>query len=371
MEKNPELYEFGYALFRSQALSGASNISCLSCHDLSQAGTDARPLPIGQNGKILPRHSPHLFNLGDPAIRGLFADLRVFSDGTFIRHPVPKIATHARYTDLLKTPLELQVLVPMLDPDEMLGRPGTNEIADLKDPFEIWGALAERVWSDRDLGSLGRRAFVEASEPGMPEIAKALAHFISVRFAANETPFDHYIKGEDKALSETQKRGALVFYDKGKCVQCHSGAALSDHFPHNVAFPTLGEGKHGKGLDFGAVFVSTAYDAYSIRTPTLRNVSLTAPYGHTGSFLTLEEVIEHYRDPVKSLKGYTPEAVNSVYEEEYGIPLPFLTTSGAMDQVLANLSKIVAPKIEISDEEKADLIEFLRFGLLDRSFEDR
>jgi cytochrome c peroxidase len=115
-----------------------------------------------------------------------------------------------------------------------------------------------------------------------------------------------------------------LFYGKAGCANCHSGPFQTDHDFHAIAMPQIGPGKRDGAdgrywratgedeflEDFGRGRVTMrTEDRYRFRTPSLRNVVLSAPYGHSGAYATLEEVVRHHLDPVAALEAYDPDQV--------------------------------------------------------------
>ncbi|WP_251875948.1 cytochrome-c peroxidase [Grimontia kaedaensis] len=123
-----------------------------------------------------------------------------------------------------------------------------------------------------------------------------------------------YSKGDKAALDLMEKRGALKFLSNSSegcsnCQSCHQGDLMTDEGFHNIAVPQIGRGK-GDGEtgtnDFGRYRETSALrDAYAFRTPSLLNVEMTSPYGHSGAFSTLEDIIKHHMDPFYSSAFYT------------------------------------------------------------------
>ena len=110
-------------------------------------------------------------------------------------------------------------------------------------------------------------------------------------------------------MSDAAMAGMEMFYGKAQCSTCHSGQFQTDHGFHAIAMPQIGPGKSARfeshARDTGRMRVTgDPADAYAFRTPSLRNVALTAPYGHSGAYATLRDVIAHHSDPVASLKTY-------------------------------------------------------------------
>jgi cytochrome c peroxidase len=129
--------------------------------------------------------------------------------------------------------------------------------------------------------------------------SNAIAGFIVSRLSFNNSPWDRFLAGNDQAMTPLQLQGAKNFMS-ARCSVCHNGPALSDNKFHNVAVAQFGPGQ-GDGLslrdDFGRMRVSgNAADRYAFRTPPLRNVELTAPYGHNGAFFDLREFVAHYSE---------------------------------------------------------------------------
>ena len=138
--------------------------------------------------------------------------------------------------------------------------------------------------------------------------ANAIAAFEAAAWRADNSPFDRFLRGDRLALSVTQQRGMRLFYGRAGCSGCHAGALQTDHSFRAIAMPQLGPGKgDGPGgyEDFGRERVTgRVSDRYRFRVPSLRNVALTAPYGHAGAYDTLEAVVRHHLDPVASLYAY-------------------------------------------------------------------
>ena len=121
-------------------------------------------------------------------------------------------------------------------------------------------------------------------------VGKAIASFQRILISGN-SPFDRFdYDGDESALSESAKRGKKLFFDKARCNLCHFGTNFSDEKFHNI-----GIGWGGGSLDVGRYNVTkNVKDLGAFKTPTLREISRTAPYMHDGRFATLEQVIEHY-----------------------------------------------------------------------------
>lgn len=317
----PELVRLGQALAFDKILSGNKDISCMTCH-LPAFGTgDGRSLSIGQGGtgigparthptgEFIPRNAPPAFNLF--AVGPLFWDGRVVVDeqGHFLTPAKQRVSPHMTRAFEFGS-LSALPLFPVLSREEMRGASG-NELAKVgdKQAQQVWRQLMTR------LGRIGEyRRMFEAAYPGtvFPEMnfghaSNAIAGFLIDRLAFNDSPWDRFLAGDDAAMTEVQLRGARNFLS-ARCSICHNGPALSDNQFHNVAVaqfgPGTGDGPSGTD-DFGRMRVTgRPEDRYAFRTPTLRNVELTAPYGHDGAFFDLREFVAHYSESDVKLRAF-------------------------------------------------------------------
>lgn len=203
--------------------------------------------------------------------------------------------------------------------------------------------------------------------------ARAIAEFEFNLVRAN-APIDRFARGEDGALSERQKRGALLFFGKASCVACHavhgaSNQMFSDFQNRNIGVPQIspafGVGKGnsifdgaGENEDFGAEQVSgDASDRYKFRTAPLRNVALQPAFFHNGAFTRLEDAIAHHLDVRRSVQAYAPARA--------GVARDLALRGAPVEPVLAGLDPLLQVPIRLSDDEFRDLVEFVRDGLLD------
>lgn len=255
---NPETVEtisLGKKLFFETKLSADESLSCASCHNPGIAFGDGRKRSVGVGGKVGVRNAPTLVNAAyNPA---------QFWDG------------------------RAQSL------EEQVGEP-------IKNPIEMnlsHGALVDRLRADAGY----RAAFEKAFGPGpvtMSKVEKAVASFERTLVSGN-SPFDRYEYGGDKAaLSAAAIRGLEIFRDKtkGNCAACHTigekYALFTDGKYHNIG---VGVNDEGDLTDLGRYHATKVEgDKGAFKTPTLRNVALSAPYMHDGSLKTLEDVVEYY-----------------------------------------------------------------------------
>jgi cytochrome c peroxidase len=211
--------------------------------------------------------------------------------------------------------------------------------------------------------SLFKAAFPNAKEIHIGHVGNSLAAFISKSFNKIDTPYDRYLKGDKSALSQKEKRGFKVFMTKGECIKCHKGAHLSDFSFKSVGIPQVTPSSYAAPYDQGHFEVTNNLkDIFKYKTPTLRNLEVTSPYMHNGVFNTLAEVIEHYRNPQRSIEEFnTSKMITKNYSEKLIKDIEFLRNSQRISQID---EPTIRKGIEISDQEKEDLIQFLKTGLL-------
>ena len=319
----PELVRLGRELAFDKILSGNHDVSCMTCHLPRYETGDARSLSIGSGGTglgpnrtqpdgiTIPRNAPPLFNLG--AMRHLFWDGRVEVDA----HGHVSTPAGAQLTQQMTKVFEFGALSaqPMFPPTsaaEMRGTSG-NELSGFtdNDVTQIWAGLMTR------LGKMPKyRRMFERAYPGkrfddmnFAYASNAIAGFIVNDLTFRNSPWDRFLAGDDRALSQLQLDGAAEFLTL-KCSLCHNGATFSDDQFHNVAVAQIGPGK-GNGAsgfdDFGRMNVTgDPADQYRFRTSPLRNVELTGPYGHDGSIISLRDFIDHYSNSDEKLMDYNP-----------------------------------------------------------------
>ena len=335
---NPNKVELGRLLFFDKELSGNRNISCATCHHALTDTGDGLSLPVGEGGvglgvtrntgqakdaihERVPRNAPPVFNLGAREMTHMFHDGRVTTDSS-----QPSGFLSPAGDDLpvgLDNPLAVQAMFPVTSGTEMAGQPGENDIADaaaannLAGSEGVWEQLAGRLRVITEYVDLFINAFPdvnEASDITFVHAANAIAAFEAKAWRADNSPFDHYLRGEKTAMSNQAKKGMALFYGKAGCSSCHSGKFQTDMEFHAIAMPQIGPGK-GNGTDgrddFGRELVTgDVEDRYRFRTPPLRNVALTGPWGHDGAYNTLRGVLEHHLDPELGLEHYdTSQAV--------------------------------------------------------------
>ncbi|MGG7568125.1 cytochrome-c peroxidase [Rhodovulum sp. DZ06] len=375
---DPARAALGQLLFYDPILSGNRAVSCATCHHPRFGTSDGLALGIGDGGlglgpdrrpdpenppeQRVPRNAQALWNLGAAEFTRFFHDGRLEADPSRpggIRTPLG-----AEMTAGFASPLAAQAMFPVLSPDEMAGHYAENEVSKavrqglLSQEGGAWDLIAARV------GVLpGYRARFDAVLPGQEitfhAIANLLADFIAHEWRADDAPFDRAMAG-GAPLDPAAARGMALFYGEAGCSACHSGWLQTDHGFHAIAMPQLGPGKAARferhARDTGRMRVTgRAGDAYAFRTPSLRNVTLTAPYGHDGAYATLEGVIRHHLAPAEALRAWDIGQA----------PLPPLP--GAVDdraagdaaEIEAIAAAAALPPRALSDAQVADLVAFL------------
>lgn len=401
---NDPLSQLGMKLFYSKALGGDQDVACVSCHHPALGGGDDLSLSIGANavqpdllgpgrthrpdvanydgGPTVPRNAPTTFNVALYS-RGMFWDSRVERVPGGITTPASAI-----FGDIDPDAVDIvsaQARFPVTSIPEMralnfeVGNPMST----------VWSHLEARVGDyGEGLGELGknqwRREFEAVFGVGEPveelitfeRIVKAIgAYERSQLFIDN--PWKAYVEGDNEAISSSAKRGALLFLrsqerDGAGCASCHSGDLFSDEDFHVIATPQVGRGR-SDGLygddDFGRYRATgDPVDKYAFRTPSLLNVTATGPWGHAGSYTSLEAFIRHYIDPQAAVQNY-----------DYSQLDPSIRTINTEANTLLALKKLKKDReenrtplenIELTDRDVSAILTFLS-SLTDPCVEDR
>ncbi|MBX3320705.1 MAG: c-type cytochrome [Nitrospira sp.] len=281
-EDNPltkEKVELGRMLFFDKRLSKNDTIACANCHMASKGFGDGMPVSTGIKGLKGGRSAPVSFN-------------RVYSK--------------AQFWDGRAATLEDQSIGPFVNPVEH-GFVNHDEMVAKMKKIPGYRKLFKDVFGrDIEIGDVGR----------------AIASFQRTVLSGNSAVDKFDIGGDEKALSDSAKRGLELFRGKARCTRCHSGFNFTDEKFHN-----LGIGWDTNTVDLGRYMeTNNAEDIGAFKTPTLREIARTAPYMHDGRFKTLAEVVDFYN------KG----GVKNPHQDNTIIPL------------------------ELTDEEKNDLVAMLK-----------
>jgi len=269
----PEKVALGQKLFFDPGLSADGRLACASCHDVRHGFAAGTGRSLGVKGEPLARHTPTVINLA---------------------------WTKALFWDGRADTLEQQALMPIANADEM-GMPHDVMVSHLQ--------------ADAEYRGLFQRAF-PGEGASVATVGKALAAFERTLVFA-DAPFDRWIAGDEKAISDVAKRGFVDFTTTAGCSQCHSGWNFSDGGFHDIGLPSDDVGRFGVEAD------ETVRHAF--KTPGLRNIAERAPYMHTGDLGSLGEVLRFYNRGFVIRDTLAPE-MNNVRAGGGGAIIAFLET---------------------------------------------
>lgn len=391
IDVDPAQARLGQLLFYDKILSGNLNISCGTCHHHDHAGGDGLSLGIGEGGvgvgpdrtpgmgadrirKRIPRNAPALWNLGHRDINVLFHDGRLTESdlyGNGFDSPAEEWLPKG-----LDNLLAAQSLFPMTAQFEMAGNPGENEVTGaVHDRIDNgWPIIAKRVRVIPEYGSMFVEAFDHIEEPSevtIVEIGNALGAFIASEWQSYDSPYDAWLTGTP--LPDDADRGRKLFYNSARCASCHAGDLFTDQAFHALGLPAFGPGRTRRwdqiSRDVGRMAETDALeDAYKFRTPSLRNVALTGPYGHNGAYATLEAMIRHHADPVAARESWTP-ADAQLPEVPWLAKVDFAIQQDTRE-IARQEATIEKRPIDLSEKDIADLVAFLN-ALTGETADDR
>jgi cytochrome c peroxidase len=256
---SPAKAELGKQLFFDPRLSGTGKVTCSSCHLPGLGWEDGLKTAVRFGGKPMQLASPTIINLGYNSI--------YMWDGR-----MPSLEKQAFAGQGLKADINA----------------GMEELG-LKE-----GSHIERLKSIKGYQIAFATAFPEEqaeTQISRETIAKAIAAF-ERSVISNSSPFDAWVKGDKTAMTSQQVKGMKVFFGKGNCASCHSGANFTDNGFHNIGLKSFAAADHHKGRMTQKPNHASTDGAF--KTPTLRDISLRSPYFHDGSAHSLLEVVEHY-----------------------------------------------------------------------------
>ena len=372
---DPAMVAWGRLLFWDPILSGNRNISCGTCHHPRFGTGDGLSLGLGEGGiglgpdrvadprnppeERIPRNAPGLWNLGAHEFTVLFHDGRIESTPEGPRTPMgPEMV------EGFDTLLSAQTMFPVLSADEMAGHYGENDVARavrqglITGPDGAWDILARRVAAIPAYSDMWRVAMPDDDALDFTDISDAIAQFVEHEWRSDGAPFDAWLRGTS-TLHPRALEGAELFYGAAGCATCHSGPFQTDHGFHATGQPQIGPGKRARfedhARDDGRFRVTGApADRYAFRTPSLRNVTETGPWGHAGAYADLRRFVVAHAAPRLAAAAYDRAAV-----------LPAL--DGAADWQAwddpdarrAVLARLGRPDIVLGDDEVTALMAFL------------
>ncbi len=349
--------------------------SCGGCHSPSNGFGDTQSIAIGidNNGIVGPdrggprnqRRTPMAINTAFfPTLmwnsRFFSASGDPFDNSRGFIFPPPE----GKSLSYLSHLLQAQAFIPPTERTEAAGFkiPGTSH--------DLRQAVLDRLNGNRAYRQLFASAFADLRH-GRPitfdHFGRAIAEFEFTLVFAN-APIDRFARGESEAMSQSQKAGALLFFGRAGCVRCHavggqSNEMFSDFRQHVAGIPQVAPSHAnvifdgpGANEDFGLEQVSGRQaDRYLFRTSPLRNVGLQPAFMHNGAFVRLEDALRYHLDARSQARTYTTAALATDLRGPTGPSAP----------VLNRLDPLLRRPVALSEEEFTQLVDFLRYGLLD------
>ena len=373
--------KLGQLLFYDPILSGNKEVACATCHHPSLGTGDGLSLSLGDGGKGLgnkrivdyenlpeqrvPRNAQPLFNLGAKQFKTLFHDGRVqvdLSRPSGLRTPLEE-----EMVEGFSSIISAQTMFPVLSADEMAGHYSENEISEavrrgtLTGEGGAWDLISKRVGSVPAYSDF----FIDiydhievAKDIKFTDISNAVAAFMEFEWRSDTSPFDDFLQGKLN-LNISQENGMELFYGKANCSSCHAGALFTDHQFHATGQPQVGPGKAARfqshSRDLGRFRVTgNIKDKYAFRTPSLRNVELTGPWGHAGAYNELEAFLGAHIDPYLALSNYDKSNVTLTKYDTNDWKI-----MDDASEVKAIADSITIKPVMISEGEVTDLLAFL------------
>jgi cytochrome c peroxidase len=411
---NKKLANLGRLLFFDNILGLHTDNSCAGCHSPAFSFGDSQSIAIGvdNNGIVGPhRKGPRNQRKAPPVTNSAFFPKLMlnsrfiarsgdpFDNSQGFKFPLPEGVKQFPANDPhVKHLLSAQGHIPETELVEMAGFSGTKgTIGTDFDQFDNGKGIAlppadangfrndairQVVLARVNDVPQYRKLFGEVFNKGEPMkkggiqfrmIGQALGEFqISLTFA--DAPIDQFAKGDMSSMTDSQKRGALLFFGEAKCVQCHAVAGssnemFSDFENHVLGVPQIapdfGIGKgnvlfDGKNSDedFGSEQITKkSEDRFKFRSSPLRNVALQPAFFHNGAFTRLEDAISHHLNVLQSNRNYDPAVA--------GVDQDLCLRKGPSNAMLSRLDPLIKEPIQLRQQDFDDLVEFVRVGLLD------
>ncbi len=247
---NPALVELGRDLFFDPVISASGKTSCASCHSPQAAWAANEPRSRGDSGQFTMRKTQTLIGIG-----------------------------HARAPfdwDGRNATLEAQAV-------SAIGT-GSMSLFQLRAPVKVSDIVA-RIRTSDSYPEKFRHALPDAAI-NLDAIVIALSAFERT-IEPEQAPFDRWVAGDERAISDAAKRGFVLFNGKADCAACHSGWRFTDDKFHDIGTTTTDRGR-------GREVTESELMQFAFKTPTLRSIARRAPYMHNGDFATLAAVVKHY-----------------------------------------------------------------------------
>ena len=371
------LADLGRNLFHDTIVGLNNDNSCSGCHAATAGFGDTQSIAIGINNNFIvgpdrsgPRNQRRTPMAANTAFfpnlmwNSRFASLSndPFDNRAGFNFPPPEGMTLSDKAHLLIA----QAFIPPTERVEAAGFvfPGDN--------YAIRREVIRRVDDVPEYRRLFGKIFPEV-DAGAPitydMFAKAIAEFEFTLVFAN-APIDGFARGEREAMTDDQKKGALLFFGKANCVACHavsgqSNEMFSDFKEHVIGVPQIApifgnvifDGP-AVNEDFGLEQITgNANDRYMFRTSPIRNVSLQPAFFHNGAFTTLEDAVHFHLNVATRARDYDPARA--------GVKPDLQGPIGPIEPVLKRLDPLMQTPVILTHEEFRQLIDFLRKGLLD------
>ena len=403
--------QLGMKLFYTKALSLNFDSACVSCHHPFLGGGDNLTLPIGtealdpdllgpgrvhknsgvsyfDGGPTVPRNAPTTFNAALADV-GQFWDNRIESltgtpkqNGSAGGMLIPGASDHDRIVvgpEFAANLPSAQANFPIVSGAEMRA----YGHGDLDSKSSIRGYLADRLSGangNTDLGQQAKDAWLAEFRKGLNQpnaealtlitaknIGDSIGEYERSQLFVNN-PWKAYVNGNKNAISEKAKRGAILFYSSYEnggvnCVQCHSGDKFTDEALYVMAVPQIGRGKNEDGTseDYGRSNITqNIADKYKFRTMSLLNIAKTGPWGHSGAYTTLRDMVQHMVKP-ETAANYKPEE----HLTQTGIAVQCkdvsTDTAHALEQLQVNRQKGISPhrSVDLAPEQIDEIVAFL------------
>jgi cytochrome c peroxidase len=372
-----QLADLGRLLFFDTVTGLNNDNNCTGCHSPTNGFGDTQSIAIGveNNGLVGPhrigprnqRRSPMIANTAFfPTLmwNSRFAALsnNPFDNSAGFLFPEPEGLTLSYLPHLLVA----QAFIPPTERVEVAGFnfPGDN--------FDIRREVLRRINGVLEYQKRFGKIFPSVNNGGpitFDMFGLAIAEFeFSLTFA--DAPIDRFARGQKNALTPEQKKGALLFFGRARCVQCHkvsdeSNEMFSDFTQHVIGVPQIAPSfgnvtfdGPGENEDFGLEQITgNVNDRYKFRTSPIRNVALQPAFFHNGAFTRLEDAVGHHLDVFASARNYSPAAA--------GVASDLRGPMGPIEPVLARVDPILLTPVNLTEDEFRELVDFVRIGLLD------
>jgi cytochrome c peroxidase len=373
------LADLGNSAFHDSLLGLANDNSCAGCHAAPTGFGDTQSIAIGVSnnnivgpGRMGPRNqrrAPMVLN--NVFFRALMWNSRFnsvsgdpFDNSAGFQFPFPEGFSLSGSSHLLVA----QAFIPVTENPEMAGfaasLPPTHD--------GIRDEVVARLNATPEYRKLFGKIFPAVKNGGSityEMLAEAIAEFeFTLVFA--DAPIDKFARGQRNAMTDDQKRGALLFFGSANCVSCHavsgqSNEMFSDFQQHVAGIPQIKPSVTnvtydgpGANEDFGLEQVTgNAADRYAFRTSPLRNLALQPAFFHNGAFTRLEDAVRFHLNAVGSAPGYSPT--------QAGLDTDLRGPRGPRGPVLARIDPLLANPVNLSNAEFRWLVDFLRVGLQD------